>query len=73
MYYHKREITPELEGIYRFNKADESVSRYTSREVEVRALVEGQLIAKRVHSENLGFNTGEFQILMVNLIDLCYI
>ncbi|XP_068209917.1 xylulose kinase-like [Palaemon carinicauda] len=58
MYYHKREITPELEGIYRFNKADEAVSRYTSREVEVRALVEGQFVAKRVHAENLGYNTG---------------
>ncbi|KAK7084821.1 hypothetical protein SK128_003813 [Halocaridina rubra] len=58
MYYHIREITPEIEGVHRFNKANESVSRYTSREVEVRALIEGQFIAKRLHAENLGFSTG---------------
>ncbi|XP_037801691.1 xylulose kinase-like [Penaeus monodon] len=58
MYYDKKEITPELEGMFRFNKADEPVSRFTSREVEVRALVEGQFVAKRVHAENLGFSIG---------------
>lgn len=58
MYYHIREITPDLEGLYRFNKSDETVTRFTSSEVEVRALVEGQFIAKRVHAENLGFHTG---------------
>ncbi|XP_069179446.1 xylulose kinase-like [Procambarus clarkii] len=58
IYYHMREITPDLEGVFRFNKADDAVSRFTSREVEVRALVEGQLVAKRVYAEKLGFNIG---------------
>ena len=60
MYYHLREIIPDLQGSFRFNKGDESVSRFTSREVEVRALIEGQFIAKRVHAENLGLKTGKF-------------
>lgn len=59
MYYDMREIIPDLQGVYRYNKADESVSRFTSREVEVRALIEGQFIAKRVYAEKLGFNTGK--------------
>nr|XP_053635683.1 xylulose kinase-like [Cherax quadricarinatus] len=58
IYYYMREITPNLEGVFRYNKADDLVSRFTSREVEVRALVEGQLIAKRVYAEKLGFNIG---------------
>lgn len=59
MYYHLPEITPGVEGVYRFNKADESVTRFASNEVEVRALIEGQFLAKRVHAERLGFVTGE--------------
>ncbi|XP_071517500.1 xylulose kinase-like [Panulirus ornatus] len=58
IYYDMREITPDLEGVYRYNKSDESVSRFTSREVEVRALIEGQFVAKRAYAEKLGFNTG---------------
>ncbi|KAG7169488.1 xylulose kinase-like [Homarus americanus] len=56
IYYFMREIIPDLEGVFRYNKADESVSRFTSREVEVRALIEGQLLAKRVYAEKLGFH-----------------
>ncbi|KAK4294400.1 hypothetical protein Pmani_032982 [Petrolisthes manimaculis] len=58
MYYHLPEITPGVEGLYRFNKTDEAVGRFASNEVEVRALIEGQFLAKRVHAERLGFATG---------------
>lgn len=70
MYYDQKEITPELEGVFRFNKADEPVSRFTSREVEVRALVEGQFVAKRVHAENLGFSIGMF--IWIYFVFMCW-
>ena len=59
MYYDIREITPNIEGAFRFNKADESVPRFTSREVEVRALIEGQFLSKRAHAEDLGLKIGK--------------
>ena len=59
MYYHLKEIIPELEGLFRFNKAGDAVGRFTSREVEVRAVVESQFIAKRMYAEKLGYSVGE--------------
>uniref|UniRef100_A0A0C9REN4 Xylulose kinase n=1 Tax=Fopius arisanus TaxID=64838 RepID=A0A0C9REN4_9HYME len=58
IYLDAREIIPPLIGDYRFNKADEKISRYSSKEVEVRALVEGQFIARRVCAEDFGFDIG---------------
>lgn len=58
MYYHLKEIIPELEGVFRFNKAGEAIGRFTSKEVEVRALVESQFIAKRMYAEKLGYIVG---------------
>ncbi|XP_076056082.1 xylulose kinase-like [Oratosquilla oratoria] len=55
MYYDHMEITPALKGVFRFNKSDDAVPRFTSHEVEVRALVEGQFLSKRVYAENLGY------------------
>ncbi|XP_008557575.1 xylulose kinase [Microplitis demolitor] len=55
LYYDVPEIIPALVGDHRFNKADDKISRYSSKEVEVRALVEGQFIAKRAYAENFGF------------------
>lgn len=60
LYFDAKEIIPSLIGDYRFNKADEKISRYSSKEVEVRSLVEGQFIAKRVHAEDFGFVIGKF-------------
>lgn len=59
MYYHLKEITPELEGVFRFNKAGEAAGRFASKEVEVRAVVEAQFLAKRVYAEKLGYSVGE--------------
>lgn len=58
LYYDVREITPCIIGDYRFNKLNERVARYSSKEVEVRALIEGQFIARRVHAEDFGFIMG---------------
>ncbi|EEZ98930.1 xylulose kinase [Tribolium castaneum] len=55
LYYDVQEILPFLSGDYRFNKANERVTRFTSLEVEVRALIEGQFIARRAYVEDIGF------------------
>lgn len=58
-YFATQEINPYLQGDYRFNKAGEKVLKFTSLEVEVRALIEGQFIAKRAHVEDIGFDFDE--------------
>ncbi|KAK0182722.1 hypothetical protein PV327_000829 [Microctonus hyperodae] len=55
LYFDAPEILPPLVGDHRYNKADEKISRYSSKEVEVRALIEGQFIAKRAYAEDTGF------------------
>ncbi|KYN20763.1 Xylulose kinase [Trachymyrmex cornetzi] len=42
LYYDIQEILPFVIGDYRYNKANDEISRYSSKEVEVRALIEGQ-------------------------------
>ncbi|KAJ8976961.1 hypothetical protein NQ317_010158 [Molorchus minor] len=57
LYYDAHEILPFLQGDYRFNKSG-PVSKFTSLEVEVRAVIEGQFIAKRAYAEDFGFRVG---------------
>lgn len=60
MYYDYPEITPHnRKGDFRYNKANEKVTKFASNEVEVRALVEGQIMAKRLHVEKMGFKIGK--------------
>ncbi len=59
MYFDEEEITPKIQGAFRFNASDHIVSTFDEAATEVRALIEGQLLAKRVHAEQLGFNIGE--------------
>ena len=60
MYYDFPEITPHnKKGDFRFNKGNEKVARFASKEVEARALIEGQFMAKRLHVEKMGFKIGE--------------
>ena len=59
MYFDVQEILPFLIGDRRFNKANDEISRYSSKEVEVRALIEGQFVAKRAHAEDFGFVIGK--------------
>ena len=59
LYFDHPEIIPSgVQGDFRFSKIDERVSRFASKEAEVRALVEGQFMAKRIHAEQLGFKLG---------------
>uniref|UniRef100_A0A8B9VAF6 Xylulose kinase n=2 Tax=Anas TaxID=8835 RepID=A0A8B9VAF6_9AVES len=53
-YFDVMEITPEAVGIHRFNSDNQKVSDFP-KEVEIRALIEGQFMAKRIHAEKLGY------------------
>ena len=59
IYYDEIEILPHAKGIYRWNEADEFVSSFDD-DVEVRAVVEGQILAKRYHAEKYGFVPGMY-------------
>ena len=65
-YFDHPEIVPHgIRGDFRFNRSDEPASRFASNETEVRALVEGQLLAKRLHAEKIGFKiTADTRILV---------
>ena len=56
-YFDYKEIYPLISGDFRFNKFDAEVKTF-SKEVEVRALIEGQFLRLRVHAENLGYTIG---------------
>lgn len=58
IYFAATEITPFAVGIHRFNDKGERVDSF-SKEIEVRALVEGQIMAKRAHAEALGYSLGK--------------
>ncbi|XP_075862547.1 xylulose kinase isoform X2 [Microcebus murinus] len=53
-YFDVMEITPEIIGRHRFNAENHKVSAFP-KDVEVRALIEGQFMAKRIHAEGLGY------------------
>ena len=56
LYFDHPEIVPDgVQGDFRFNRNDEAASRFASNETEVRAVVEGQMMAKRLHAERMGF------------------
>ena len=65
-YFDHPEIIPHgIQGDFRFNRNDEPASRFASNETEVRALVEGQMVAKRLHAERLGFTLTEDTRILV--------
>uniref|UniRef100_I3MNP7 Xylulose kinase n=1 Tax=Ictidomys tridecemlineatus TaxID=43179 RepID=I3MNP7_ICTTR len=53
-YFDVMEITPEIIGRHRFNAENHEVPAFP-RDVEIRALIEGQFMAKRIHAEGLGY------------------
>lgn len=55
IYFEATEITPFAVGIHRFNEKGDRVDSFP-KDVEVRALVEGQIMAKRAHAEALGYS-----------------
>ncbi|XP_029284079.1 xylulose kinase isoform X2 [Cottoperca gobio] len=54
-YFDTIEITPAAVGVHRFDPEDNKVSSL-SPQVEVRALVEGQFLSRRLHAERLGYS-----------------
>ncbi|XP_033124154.1 xylulose kinase-like isoform X2 [Anneissia japonica] len=57
IFFDVQEITPSAVGIHRWNANGESVSSFTPG-AEIRAVIEGQFLAKRLHAENLGYHIG---------------
>ncbi|XP_065804917.1 xylulose kinase [Labrus bergylta] len=55
LYFDTMEITPPAVGVHRFDGDDNEVSSL-SPQVEVRALVEGQFLSRRLHGERLGYS-----------------
>uniref|UniRef100_A0A8D8RRU0 Xylulose kinase n=1 Tax=Cacopsylla melanoneura TaxID=428564 RepID=A0A8D8RRU0_9HEMI len=56
IYYDAQEILPWAPpGDYRYDKAHSPVTKFSAPESDIRALVEGQFLAKRVFAERLGF------------------
>nr|XP_022920709.1 xylulose kinase-like [Onthophagus taurus] len=55
LFYDRKEIIPFVSGDFCYNKRGEKVTKFSSLEVQVRALIEGQFIAKRAHVEDIGF------------------
>ncbi|KAK5849539.1 hypothetical protein PBY51_013867 [Eleginops maclovinus] len=53
-YFDSMEITPPAVGVHRFDPQDVQVSSF-SPQVEVRSLVEGQFLSRRLHAERLGY------------------
>ncbi|PSN58396.1 Xylulose kinase [Blattella germanica] len=59
LYFDAQEIIPFVKGDYRVNKANVGISKFNGKEIEVRAVIEGQFVAKRAHAEDLGFSTSK--------------
>lgn len=59
IYFTDPEITPSGRGQYRYNAAGDPVESFPP-EVEVRALVEGQIMAKLHHAQLLGYEITPF-------------
>ncbi|XP_068199566.1 xylulose kinase isoform X2 [Antennarius striatus] len=54
-FFDTMEITPPAVGVHLFDSGDKQVSSL-SPQVEVRALVEGQFLSRRLHAERLGYS-----------------
>ncbi|KAM4028971.1 xylulose kinase isoform 2-T4 [Anomaloglossus baeobatrachus] len=53
-YFDVMEITPQAVGVHRFDAENQKVSEFP-KDVEIRALIEGQFMAKRIYAERLGY------------------
>ncbi|XP_071370811.1 xylulose kinase-like [Centroberyx affinis] len=53
-YFDTMEITPPAVGVHRFDRDDNKVSSVCPQ-AEVKALVEGQFLSRRLHAERLGY------------------
>lgn len=53
LYFGQVEVQPLVKGTFRYNDKNEKVDSFTP-EIEVRAILEGQMVARRVYSEMRG-------------------
>ncbi|RDD37305.1 Xylulose kinase [Trichoplax sp. H2] len=58
IYFKEMEITPPKIGCYRYDCNGNEMQDFDLK-TEVRALIEGQFMAKRMHAENLGYDIGK--------------
>ena len=54
LYFDEMEILPYAKGVHRWNEANQLVSEFEN-DIEVRAIIEGQFLAKRHHVQKYGF------------------
>ncbi|XP_048747057.1 xylulose kinase-like isoform X2 [Ostrea edulis] len=57
IYFDVMEIQPLAQGIFHFNKSNEKVSSFP-HDVEVRAVIESQMIARKMYMEMRGMHVG---------------
>ena len=55
-FFHIQEITPPCQGVHYFDGVTEVND--VSKEAKVRAVIEGQFLAKFNHTQKLGYNIG---------------
>ena len=60
MFFFEEEITPKVKGVFRFDAEDNIMDSFEQSAIEVRAIIEGQFLAKRAHAEKLGFTIGKW-------------
>ena len=73
MYYTLPEITPAIKasGEFRFNKLNDRLNgKFAGPELEARALIEGQFMAKRIHAVKMGLNIGRLNIVIIYLASI---
>ena len=70
MYFDEEEITPKLRGTYLFDGLGNRLEKFDNNAVEVRALIEGQFLAKRAHAQRLGFTIGKLNQIYLFIIKL---
>ncbi len=58
IYFIEQEIIPFARGVQRWNSNNQLVDHF-QRDVEARAIIEGQFLAKRMHAEMLGLHLGK--------------
>ncbi|KAH8347069.1 hypothetical protein KR059_004728 [Drosophila kikkawai] len=64
VHFNEMEIIPKAKGTLRWNKDNKVVIKFSSPEIEIRALIEGQMLHHRAVAEDMGFHFGnETQIL----------
>jgi hypothetical protein len=54
------------DGDHKFNRDGTKLTRFTSHEVEVRAVIEGQFLSRRLHAEKIGCQISEFWMFKIN-------